>query len=196
MNTTSYRPKVNYNMQIAGTNTFNTTDRKHPIQEELLKVSGTHSFEATFAIDTEMMNKFKDSIPGIVGIICHLKRDGKIVSEGRGTAALSKLNRSVERTTNFVHRSAFLDAIMRYTRILEALDTSSDIKQDGFINLDELFKDDNEVIPATEKQKTYLLELVQSNVYSNEERSKWREEINAKGFSKEDASTAIQSFIK
>jgi len=183
-------------MQIAGTNTFNTTDRKHPIQEELLKVSGTHSFEATFAIDTEMMNKFKDSIPGIVGIICHLKRDGKIVSEGRGTAALSKLNRSVERTTNFVHRSAFLDAIMRYTRILEALDTSSDIKQDGFINLDELFKDDNEVIPATEKQKTYLLELVQSNVYSNEERSKWREEINAKGFSKEDASTAIQSFIK
>ena len=191
---TIYRPKVNYHMQIAGTNTFNTTDRKHPIQEELLKVSGTHSFEATFAIDTEMMNKFK-AIPGIVGIICHLKRDGKIVSEGRGTAALSKLNRSVERTTNFVHRSAFVDAIMRYTRILEALDTGNEIKQDGFINLDELFGDE-EVIPATEKQKTYLLELVQSNVYSNEERSKWREEINAKGFSKEDASTAIQSFIK
>jgi hypothetical protein len=182
-------------MQVAGTNAFNTTDKTHPIREELLKVSGTHSFEATFAIDTEMMNKFKEAIPGIVGIICHLKRDGKIVSEGRGTAALSKLNRSVERTTNFVHRSAFVDAIMRYTRILEALDTSGEIKQDGFINLDELFKDE-EIIPATEKQKTYLLELVQSNVYSNEERTKWKEEINAKGFSKDDASTAIQSFIK
>ncbi|MFA7301838.1 MAG: hypothetical protein WC069_06030, partial [Candidatus Shapirobacteria bacterium] len=90
---------------------------------------------------------------------------------------------------------AFVDAIMRYTRILEALDTSGEIKQDGFINLDELFKDE-EIIPATEKQKTYLLELVQSNVYSNEERTKWKEEINAKGFSKDDASTAIQSFIK
>jgi len=193
MNTTSYRPRVNYHMQIAGTNSFNTTDRKHPIHEELNKVIGTHSFEATFAIDTEMMNKFKEAIPGIVGIICHLKRDGKIVSEGRGTAALSKLNRSVERTTNFVHRSAFLDAIMRYTRILDAIGTGNEIKQDGLINLEELFKD-NEVIPASEKQKNYLLELIQTHIFGNEERNKWKEEI--KGFSKEEASEAIQSFIK
>jgi len=194
MNTTSYRPKVNYPIQVAGTNAFNTNDRKHPVHEELNKVIGTHNFEATFAIDTETLNKFR-AIPGMVGIICHLKRDGQMVSEGRGTAVMSKLNRSVERTTNFVHRSAFLDAIVRYTRVMDALiETNAEIKQDGFINLDELFKDDNEIIPATEKQRNYLLELVQSNVYSNEERNKWKEEI--KGFSKEEASEAIQSFIK
>ena len=192
MNTT-YKPRVNYPIQVAGTNAFNTIDRKHPVHEELNKVIGTHNFEATFAIDTETLNKFR-TIPGMVGVICHLKRDGKMVSEGRGTAVMSKLNRSVERTTNFVHRSAFLDAIVRYTRIMDALiDTSIEVKQDSFINLDELFKDE-EVIPATEKQRNYLLELVQSNVYSNEERNKWKEEI--KGFSKEEASEAIQSFIK
>ena len=191
MNTT-YKPRVNYPIQVVGTNAFNTMDKNHPIHQEIQKVIGKHNFQATFAIDTETLDKFKN-IPGLVGIICNLEKDGRPISEGRGVAVMSKINRSIERTVGFTFRSAFLDAVMRYSRVMDALETNSEIKQDGLINLDELFKDDNEVIPMTERQESYLLELIQSKVYKNEDRNKWKDEI--KNYSKEEASASIQVLL-
>lgn len=64
---------------------------------------------------------------------------------------------------------------------------------DASVNLsDETYTDNNIAEPITDRQKSYLSELVNINIFDEQERENWFSQIH--GLTKNEASEAIQAF--
>ena len=184
MNTTTYKKSVPSPFQTMQKKAFDVQDNKHPAREYILKNMGVYSLTATFEEDMQTLATFRH-IPGLIAFICTLKRDNEVIGQGRGTAVLSRVNRFIDRTVRIAFNSALIDAVVRSTKALDVLQLDTENK-DGITPIQ------STDVPASEKQKSYLLQLIDDNVTDDDERSQWEKKI--KTISKDDASTAIQSF--
>jgi hypothetical protein len=149
---------------------------KHPVRDEIRKNIGQHVFTATFEEDTQTIALFKH-IPGLVAFVCTLKKGEAVIGQGRGTAVFNKTNRFIERTVRTAMNSSLIDAVVR-SKVMDSF--QPDMAAQTFTE------------PITEKQKSYLLELVQIHVPDEKERERWRSEVGE--LTKEEASKAIQGF--
>jgi hypothetical protein len=165
---------------------------KHPARAEIDKVLGVYEITATFNEDADTLSQFS-SIKGLVAIKCILEMDGEIIGEGRGTAVFSKVNKYIEKTVSVAVKAAFIDAVVRCTKLQETF-------KPGDVEWSEDIEDAYEAKAVyegrqtiTDKQKKFLTELVQTKVNDEEERNGWLNQMTQ--LTKGEASEAIESFL-
>jgi hypothetical protein len=185
---------------------FDLKDKRHPIHKEIQKIVGTINLTATIQEDLESLSLLKT--PGLVAFACFLKRDGELISIGRGAAVLNRLSKYLERVVMQAANASLVDAIVKSTKVLDMLrmDTGSTVassvasethepKADYTgLELPETFNEKPASPGITEKQKGYLKKLITENIKSLPERDRWESEID--NLTSAEASQAIQQFKK
>ena len=197
MNTTTYRrnsaaipspfPQVR---NIKG-NPFNAPPQKHPVREEMDKCMGTYAFTARIEEDAQTRSAMKH-VGGLISFLCTLMKDGEIIAIGRGSSVLGPNNRYLARAVQYACNSAVVDSVMQATKVMGTF-----LSLNQSVNaLDEAYnaRSAQEVEPASEKQLSYLSQLIQTNVEDEEEREQWQAQLHE--LTKDEASKAIQSFVK
>lgn len=159
---------------------YDVSNKNHPVREEIQRCIGTYDFTASFEEDTATIRTFFEHIPGLVAFLCTLRRGDKIIGQGRGSAVLNRMNRFIERTVHTAFNSALCDAVIRSAKVLNSFhpDTNSPLQDMGI----------------TDKQKSYLLELVQAKITDKAKLSQWKSKID--GLTKDEASESIQFFTR
>src|ERR1035437_10802116 len=99
---------------------YKRQERLNPIQEEITKNLNSFNLNVVTEQDFETMALFKN-IPGFVAFKTTLKKENQLLSIGYGSAVLNRLNKFVERTVLFAKNSSLIDAMVRSTKILDAL---------------------------------------------------------------------------
>jgi hypothetical protein len=159
-----------------------------PVREEVNKLLGTYQFSATFELDTQTAATLKH-IPGVIAFICTIRKGDQIIGQGRGTTAINQINRFIVRTINYAFNASLVDAVIRATKLLDIY--RPDIKPHSWGGSDTA-GDSFDCI--TDKQKSYLTELIQNNVNDEDEREGWLSQLDE--LTREEASQAIQRFAK
>lgn len=141
-------------------------ERLNPIQEEITKSISVGNFNLTVSTeqDFETMALFKN-IPGFVAFKTILKKENQLLSIGYGSAVLNRLNKFVERTVLFAKNASLIDAMVRSTKILDALSIMPNQKDIGDKDLEgrdsQAFFGEEDLQTATEKQRNFLTKLVE-----------------------------------
>src|SRR3989338_490690 len=186
MNNITYNRKILSPIQPKIKPVIDVRGERHPIRDEVKKFCGTYSITATFEEDLQTLNSF-GHIPGLIAILCTFKKDGQLISFGRSCAVFSKWNKYVERTISTAINGAFLSAANNATKVFEALRISqAEEVAGGSIQYPEFQ-------PASEKQKSYLLQLINTNVEDDDEREQLKSKIES--INKDQASEMIAGFL-
>ena len=199
MNTTTFRrrtlsPIQPHPIEVMRKKAMDTQDPEHVMRKEIQKLCGTYQFTATFSEDTDTLATFRH-VPGLIAVQCLLKdKDGKPVGKGHGSAILTRINRGIERTAFICLNASFLSAANSACKVMDSLRLDTSHEQAAPKGLGEAYRAKQEESSnlATDKQKSYLRELVSLNVENEAERERW--EAGLDSMSKEDASEAISQF--
>jgi len=145
---------------------YKTRERINPIQEEITKNVGNFNLTVTTEQDFETIALFKN-IEGFVAFKTTLKKGNQLLSIGYGSAVLNRLNKFVERTVLFAKNSSLIDAMVRSTKILDALyvmPNQKDIEEKDLEGRDSpaFYGDEDLPQTATDKQRNFLTKLVEN----------------------------------
>ena len=185
-----YKPRIisPYQMKEKAFDVRN--NKKHPIHEEIGKVIGSFNLNITISEDSETLALFKN-LNGLIAFRCELKRGNDIIGIGRGASVLSHSNRYLTKSVHIAANSSLIDAVVRATKVLDLLTgVESTVAGNAVVDTHKLREGGDEGI--TQKQQSYLLELIQQNISDEDERSQWESRVG--GLTREEASDAIQSF--
>ena len=145
---------------------YKTRERINPIQEEITKSIGKISLDVVTEQDFETMALFKN-IEGFIAFKTTLKKGNQLLSVGYGSAVLNRLNKFVERTVLFAKNASLIDAMVRSTKILDALSIMPNQKdtEDRDMEGQDFQSSYTEDLPqvCTEKQRNFLSKLVEKN---------------------------------
>ena len=158
---------------------YDVQDKENPIRAEIEKCLGTHTIKAVIEEDMQTLNTM--GVDGLVSFLCTLTKDGRVLSQGRGNALIGPTNRFFQRSVACAFNSSIADAAIRASKVLDLVRD----KAEG-----EGMYEDSE--PATEKQREYLRQLIQTKVTDGDERRRWESQLGE--LTKDAASEAIQSF--
>lgn len=159
---------------------FDIRREEHPVQKEVRRVVGTYEMTAEVVEDKETLATL--SRPGVIAFLCRIKRDGQIIGIGRGSAVLNQMNKFIGRTVHAAFNYSLLSAVAQSTRALDAM-----IDPHGEMSLESAGVVQE---PITDKQKSYLTELVQKKVRDESTIGWYMENIST--MTKDRASAAIQ----
>lgn len=179
----SYKNRIASPYHPAKKDVFDVSRVTHPVREIIAKCKGVYTLTASFEEDTETASKLVHT-PGVVAFICTIKNGNRVLGVGRGHTILGPQSRYVERVVHTAFNYSLIDAISKMTRAFNSLRT-------------DLISEPHITTPTetiTEKQKIYLLELIDLNVTDEEEKERWSKQID--DLTKDEASEAIQSFKK
>ena len=188
---TAYKPSIISPYQAMQKKTFNVHDKKHPIREEIQKCVGTYNITAVVEEDIQTQAIMKH-VPGLISFLCTLLKDGRVIAQGYGSSILSSTNKFLQRAVSSAFNSALADATIRATKVLDTFRNPDKSAVSTALNEAYEARNRNEFIGITEKQKSYLQELIQVNVTDEDERNRWESQIDQ--LSKDEASEAIQNF--
>ena len=185
MNTTTYRRaypvKVNSRQDI--------TSDTHPVRQAILSCLGSYKLEAVVEEDLQAKSAMKGQ-QGLVAFVATLLKDGRVIAQGHGSSIINKTNKWMDRAISGALNGALADAFIR-AKLLNTFQSSPEVQS----KIDEAYRTKaNTEEPITERQKSYLTELVHINVPDEAERQRWESEMVE--FTKDEASMAIQSFTK
>lgn len=152
----------------------------HPIKAEIQKHIGNFTFTATFEEDRETIEAFNNE--GLIAYRCLLSHEGKIIGIGRGLNVLSAENRYLSKSVKWAFSGALISAV---TNAVKFPDLSGTPTSDFGANSGDMASS----FMATEKQKSYLTELI-GNMANEDERDAMMSQLST--MSKEDASELIQ----
>jgi len=176
---------------------YKTRERMDPIQEEITKSIGKN-FNLTVVTeqDFETMALFKN-IPGFVAFKTTLKKGNQLLSIGYGSAVLNRLNKFVERTVLFAKNASLIDAMVRSTKILDALSimpNQKDVEDRDLEGRDSpAFYGDEDLQTATEKQRNFLSKLVEN--CDEEDKEEYLDALASPYLSKFQCSELIQKLM-
>jgi len=191
MNTTTYKNQIKSPFQMAPRKPF---ERKDPLREEIEKNLGTFNLTATVEEDKNTLSLFKH-VPGpIIAYICTLRKGSEVVGIGRGSAILTRINKWVDRSARYAFNASIIESVVNSTKALDALYLKTATQKDIPILNEETNEIDYTDNLATDKQKSYLKELIHINVLDERERSQWESELEE--LTKEEASEKIQFFMR
>lgn len=175
---------------------YKTRERIDPIQEEIARNTKSYNLTIVTEQDFENMKLFK-TIPGFIAFKTTLSKDNQLLSIGYGSAVLNRLNKFVERTVLFAKNSSLIDAMVRSTKILDALaimpndQNQKNIEED--VDQPAFYRDEMPQV-ATEKQKNFLEKLVNSNC-DNQEKEEYLSQLKSPYLSKFQCSELIQKLM-
>ena len=191
MNTT-YKPRISSPYQVAQRPVYKKEVPKDTVQEEMQKLIGRYEFTAEFAVDTQTATTLKDIQGRVIAFICTLKLGDKVIGQGRGTTAINQINKFIVRNICFAFNQSLVDAIVRSTKIQDMFRADSIphpwTEESKAV---EKYESDGNI---TDKQKSYLLQLIQTNVTDQDEQEGLISQLDE--FTREEASQAIKRFAK
>lgn len=186
---TAYKTRVPSPFQVARKPIYQKDVAKtDTVREEVNKLLGTYQFSASFEEDSQTVSTLKH-VPGLVAFLCTIRKGDQIIGQGRGTSVINQNNRFIVRTIGYAFNASIVDAIVRSTKILDIF--RPDAKPHAWGGADDV---EDSFVAITDKQKSYLTELIQSNVADEDEREGWLSQLGE--LSKDEASQAIQRFAK
>jgi len=147
------------------------TYRRSPIDEEVAKNIGEFTLVVRTEVDREAISLFPQ-IPNLVAFKTTLKRGNEVIGIGTGSSVLNQFNKFLGRTVRFAYNSSIIDAIIRSTKILDAIYVMPTIQKQNEVDLEGRDKQvffGEEDLPqvATEKQKSFLKKLIDKCDNSN-----------------------------
>lgn len=152
----------------------------HPIKAEIQKNIGSFTFVAKFERDEEAHTAFNND--GLIAYKCVLSTpEGKILGIGHGLNVLSQSNRWISKSVKWAHSGAFIAAV---SNAVKFPDLSGDPTSDFGMSSNDI----ESAFMATDKQKSYLTELI-ANMADEDERDAMMNELST--MSKERASELI-----
>lgn len=169
---------------------MNMQDERNPARQILQKLCQTpYNLRATFLPDTITMSALKT--PGLVAVTCELYLDKRPIGIGHGSTVISRLNKSFDRALYGCLNGALMSAINSACKSLDV------IRMEGAVpasseTLGEAYKAPRgeEAQPATDRQKSYLRELILLNCEDDTDRQNRIEQLGE--LTKEEASQQIQ----
>ena len=172
-------------------------ERMNPIQEEIAKNTSSYNLKIITEQDFETMALFKN-ITGFIAFKTTLSKGDQLLSIGYGSAVLNRLNKFVERTVLFAKNSSLIDAMVRSTKILDALyvmPNQKDIEDKDLEGRDSQVFYGEEDMPqvATEKQLNFAKKLIEN--CDEDEKEQYLEQISSPYFSKFQCSELIQKLM-
>lgn len=200
MNQTTYNtrpvrsPVQLHPAEVARNRALDTQDSNHPIRKEIRKLCGEYKFTAQFSEDTETLATFQH-VPGLIAVQCLLQdKDGKPVGSGHGSAILTRINKSIERTAFICLNAAFLSAANSACKVMDSLrlDAYDQATPKGLGDAYKA-KPEESTDLASDKQKAYLKQLISLNCEESDA-EQWMSQIE--DLTKGEASAAIQRFAK
>ncbi len=158
---------------------------EHPIRTEINRHVGTYDISCVFEEDVQSATLYNH--PGLIAYICTLKQGDRVIGEGRGMSVLSQSNRYIGKSVKFAFNSALIDAVVRTSKFPEIFRTSVTTAP-SFGLPSEAYGAEQYL--ATDKQKSYLKELVDYEISDEDERNQILGNLDT--MTKEDASELIQ----
>lgn len=199
MNTATYKPRIASPYQVAKKHPFDISAKNHPVRVQIMKIVGQYSLTATFKEDTETTSMFKH-IPGLIAFVCTLEHGGRVVGIGRSSAVISESSKYFERVIQTAWNYSLIDSVSKMTRTIDTLQTAPskpayDYPKEAMLN-DAIKTRDSyrEEEMATEKQKSFLLQLIHTNITNKDELALRSSQVDE--FTRSEASHAIQAFQK
>jgi len=155
------------------------------------KYCGTYDLSVSFEEDTQTLTTFSH-VSGLIAFLCTIRKDGKIIGQGRGWSAMNRVNKYIERSVSTAINGSLLSAVNNATKILDTLRIGA-MDQDREAEKAEMYRSRSSELsePASDRQREYLRRLVRENC-SEEERERWEGQIDT--LTKEEASQAIQTY--
>lgn len=188
--TSPYQEKV-HQVQELQKQSFDISNEQHPVRSSVRHLCGTYKLTAEFVEDNATLDTLKH-VNGLIAILCTLRKDGKIVGLGRGSAVVNRMNRFLDRSISVAINGSFLSACNNATKVFDTLrlDESQEIGHSTPYG-----NAYGEVPPLiTEKQRKWLSELISSNIDDADEKEERLSQLEQ--LTKEEASQMIQSFMK
>lgn len=169
---------------------MDTQDAENPIRQMLEKLcQSRYSLSATFSPDTITMSSLKT--PGLVAVKCDLSLDGRPIGIGHGSTVVSRLNKGLDRALYSCLNGSLMSAVNSACKTLDV------IRLEGAQPaLGEPYRATRgeETQPATDKQKSYLRELILLNCEDDTDR---QQRINQLGtLTKSEASQQIEMLAR
>ena len=159
--------------------TLDTQSENHPLRQELRKLCGIYNLSAEFSEDPNTISTLK--MPGLLAVRCVISKDKKPIGVGHGSSIISRINQGIERSILRCVNGAFMSAANSACKGLDIM------RLENVYDGAEIGRDDS----ITDKQKSYLLELVHTNVTDEDERGCWESQVD--GLTVAEASQAIKS---
>ncbi len=170
-----------------------TQDPEHPIRREIRRLCETYHLSATFSEDTGTLSALKT--PGLIAVKCVLSLDGKPLGVGHGTAILTRINKSIERTAFICLNAAFLSAANSACKVMDSLRLDEyDRKSPKAFGEAYKAKPEESSDLATEKQKSYARQLLSLNVEDEGDREQIASTLDS--MTKDEISSLIQRFAR
>ena len=164
---------------------FQARPKLDPVQQAIEQNETKFSLEISIEEDKETALQLKD-LPGpIIAYKCTVRKGPQILGVGRGSNILSKINKWVDRSVRYTLNASIIDSIIQSVKALDVLY----LKDNGEVLTQETIGIDY----ASDKQKSYLRELIRSNVFDEGKRKYWESQIDL--LTKDEASEKIQSFV-
>lgn len=170
--------------------------RNDPVQEEIIKNTGTFNLSVTVEKDEDMTKKFSH-ISNFIAFKTTLKKDGEIISIGTGSAVLNQYNKFLARTVRFAYGSSIVDAVVRSVKVLDALSIMpGNQKEEEMEGRDKpaFFSDEDVPQVATEKQRKFLEKLVNEQC-DDDSKEEYLKHLESPYLSKFECSELIQQLM-
>ncbi len=177
--------------QILRKRAMDIQDKKNPIRKEMDKCLGVHTLVAEITEDIQTLTAMK-GIEGLVAFICTLKKDGRIIAQGRGNAVMNPATRYMSRAIYTAFNSAISDSVIRASKVLGTILEPEHSRNSAAVGEAYKAKDAEVFEFATEKQRNYLAELISLNVSDPEEQERRQSQLGE--LTKSEASQMIESF--
>jgi len=174
---------VNYRSSIPSP--FQARQKSDPVQEAVEQNIGKFLLEISIEEDRETALQLKD-LPGpIIAYKCTIRKGSQVLGIGRGSNILSKINKWVDRSVRYTLNASIIDSMIQSVKALDVLY----LKENGEVLTQETIGIDY----ASDKQKSYLRELIRANIFDEGKRKYWESQIEQ--LTKDEASEKIQSFV-
>ncbi|MBU1557810.1 hypothetical protein KKC45_02515 [Patescibacteria group bacterium] len=196
---TIYKNKVESPYQNMSKKAYDFQNPKHPINEEIIKNTGTLNLTATVKQDSPTLSVLK-ATPGVVAFVCTLMKDNVVLGEGRSHTIINQNNKYFERSIRFTSNASIIDSVVKSIKTMDALFLNKTNQEKEIVTDEdiheaklEMEREENKE-NITDKQKSFLTQLVNTNIADEDEKGRFLS--NIPDLTKSEANKAIQSFQK
>lgn len=199
---TNHKHRIASPYQMTREKTFRMRD-KSPIQEDIEKNTGTFNLTVDVKEDKETISLFKH-VPNLISFITTLKNENdEVVGIGRGSAVINRLNKFVERTVRYAYNASLIDAMVRSTKILDALyitpsnQENTEVPDEADLegrDKPAFYGEEDMPKIATEKQRAFLNRLIDEKC-DDSTKEEYLGQLNSPYLSKFDCSKLINSLL-
>ncbi len=165
-------------LEILKQQAFNVRNPDHPARREMERFMGTHQLAIRVEEDVQTLGTLKQE--GLIAFLATLVRNGEVIAQGRGAVVLSPTNQYMDRAIHTAFNSAVSDAVIRATKVLDTFSGIPMPKQ----------RERRDMQKATEKQLTYLGELIRTKCVVQSHRKMLEDKLPT--LSKDEASRMIE----